>query len=385
MLETSTLGPLVDALRDYDDVRIGDARALPMEAYTSAELFDLEMEGIFRRDWICVGRTEQVARSGDWFTTEVAGEPIVVTAGSDGEIRAMSAVCRHRYMAVASGSGNSRRLTCPYHRWSYDLDGTLLGTPLMDTPVRPDGTPCSLPGYQVETWLGFVFVSLAANPEPLTPQLVGAKETLDPYQMEDWRILIAFDEVWAGNWKLGLETALEGYHLDGLHGGEIAAMMPSKGCQFVEATDRWSCFRLEINFESEFGAPTKPFADAMGGLDAVASPTVSIHPNVNISCSPASTTWLTFMPLEIGTTQVRGGYLVPPDEYERIHAAEGELEFTQAAIAQLNREDSSAMIDLQRSAHSRFAEPGVLCEKEEALIHFYRYLAGRLHNEGARP
>jgi len=372
------LDALTNTLRSYRECDPSVARAMPMEMYTSEALFDLEMERIFRQEWICIGRTEQVDHVGAWFTADVAGEPIVVTHAEDGQIRAMSSVCRHRYMAIASGQGTSRRLQCPYHRWSYALDGTLKGTPLMETPSAADGSICRLPSFSVETWLGFVFVSLATNPEPLAPQLDGAARTLAPYAMDDWRIAVAVDEVWPGNWKLALETALEGYHLDGLHPGPIADMLPSRGAKFIEATDRWSCFRLAINFESEFGAPTKPFADAMGGDDAIASPTVSIHPHVNISCSPAATTWLTFHPIDTGHTRVRGAYLVPPGEFERMHQTEGEVEMTTDAINQLNREDSSAMVGLQRNARSRFAEPGLLNEREEALVHFYRYLADKL-------
>jgi len=132
------------------------------------------MERIFIEEWNCVGRTEQVDHVGAWFTADAAGEPIVVTHAEDGQIRAMSSVCRHRYMAIASGQGTSRRLQCPYHRWSYALDGTLKGTPLMETPSAADGSTCRLPSFSVETWLGFVFVSLASNPEPLAPQLDGA-------------------------------------------------------------------------------------------------------------------------------------------------------------------------------------------------------------------
>ena len=213
----------------------------------------------------------------------------------------------------------------------------------MDPPTRADGTSCRLPSFHVETWLGFVFVSLAAAPEPLAPQLVGAADTLAPYEISTWRTLIAFDETWPGNWKLALETALEGYHLD-----------------------------------SELGAPSKPFADGYGAEDATSSPTISIHPHVNISCSPAGAVWLNFHPLDPGHTRVTGGYLVPPSEYERISADPDELELTREVIAQLNREDSSAMVDLQRNAGTRFAEPGLLNEREEALVHFYRYLANQL-------
>ena len=374
---------LLTTLSSYDSIEMGEARSLPLDAYTSQDMFDSEMENIFREEWICVGRADQVREVGDYFTVEIAGEPIVITCDEDKVVRALSAVCRHRYMTIAQGTGNSRRLVCPYHRWNYSLDGTLAGTPLMETPTSADGTPCSLPTFHVETWLGFVFVSLATAPQPLGPQLTGAARTLAPYGMANWRTLISFDETWSGNWKLALETALEGYHLDGLHAGPIADMLGSKGSHFVEATNQWSCFRIDVDFDSELGAPVQVFADAYGGVDATSAPTISIHPHVNISCTPASAVWLNFNPLDPGHTRVTGGYLVPASEFDRINADHDELELTRESIAQVNREDSSAMVDLQRNTRTRFAEPGLLNEREEALVHFYRYLASRLTNDAA--
>ena len=288
LTDTALTETLLTTLSSYQHLEMGDARALPLAAYTSQDLFAAETARIFRNEWICVGRTEQIGRVGDWFSADVAGEPVVVTRNEDGDIRAMSAVCRHRSMTVAQGSGNSRRLVCPYHRWSYDLDGTLVGTPLMSTPNRADGTSCTLPSFHVETWLGFVFVSLAAAPEPLAPQLTGAADTLAPYEMSSWRTLIAFDETWPGNWKLALETALEGYHLDGLHAGPIADMLGSKGSRFVEATNRWSCFRIDVDFDGTitWNGETLPMGDRgvietrLAALAAMADqPEVHLRPN----------------------------------------------------------------------------------------------------------
>jgi phenylpropionate dioxygenase-like ring-hydroxylating dioxygenase large terminal subunit len=286
-------------------------------------------------------------------------------------------------MSIAEGSGNSRRLVCPYHRWNYSLDGELRGTPLMDPPTRADGSPCRLPEFGAETWLGFVFVHLGENPPPLTPQLEGAAAQLAPYGIETWRRLLDFDEVWEGNWKLAMETALEGYHLDGLHAGEMAAMLPSKGARFVQATDRWSEFRLTIDFDSTYGAGTRSFAEAMGGIDATASPTISLHPHVNISCAPASTVWLCFLPEATDRTRVIGAYLVPPPEYYRITGDPDEMALTAAVLTELNEQDASATVVAHRNLRSRTAAPGPLNEREEALVHFYRYLADRLDLEVA--
>lgn len=372
-----TTAELVDTINEYLHVDPQRARSLPLEAYRDRSLHELELEGVFRCDWLCVGREDQLERPGDWFTVDVVGEPVVITRDEDGTLRAFSALCRHRNMLIAEGSGHGRRLVCPYHRWSYDLTGTLRGTPLMDTgSTDTDGT-CRLPTIAVDVWLGFVFLHLGAEPSSLADGLEGAAATLAPYDIASWKNLVPVDEIWPGNWKLALETALEGYHLDGLHAGAIAAMLPSKGSFFAEGHERWSCFRLTVDFDSDLGAPTRERAESMGGADAVASPTVSIHPHVNISFSPASTVWLSFLPIDVDRTHVIGGYLVPPDEYERITESPEELAFTNEVIEQLNREDSTATIALQRAAGSRLATRGPFNAREAGLIHFYRYLALR--------
>lgn len=372
------LSALVAHLQSYDTTEIDTARALPLDMYASQDLFDREMETIFRKDWLCVGRLEQVANAGDYFTLNIAGEPVVVIRGQDNMLRALSAVCRHRYMTVVNGAGNTTRFICPYHRWVYETDGTLRSALHMDKPKNADGSECRLPAFHVETWLGFVFVSL--NPEPLAfaPQMTGAGRIMAPYGMEDWRTAVAYDDVWAGNWKLGIETGLEGYHIEGLHPTSFAGMMTSRGCKFQAAGDLWNIYRIDINFDHPLGAPVKPYADRMGGDELTSAPTLSIYPNANISCSQGNANWLTFLPVSLNETRVIGGFLVPPDEYERLQTVPEELSATKDMIELINHEDASAMVDLQRNAGSRFAEPGQLNIREKPLLLFYRYLADRM-------
>lgn len=98
--------PVVTALSSYHNVEMGTARSLPLDAYTSQDLFTAEMERVFRNEWICVGRAERIGQVGDWFSADIAGEPIVVTRNEDGRVVALTAVRRHRYMTVAEGSGS---------------------------------------------------------------------------------------------------------------------------------------------------------------------------------------------------------------------------------------------------------------------------------------
>lgn len=376
------LNDLLRHLQTYETTGIDEARALPLDMYACEALFEQEMEAIFRQDWICVGRLEQVAEEGDYFTTNIAGEPIVVIRGQDKALRALSAVCRHRYMTLVNGSGNTARLMCPYHRWVYETDGRLRSALHMDKPENEDGTQCRLPEFRLETWLGFIFVALRPDPPPLAPMLEGAARIMAPYNMETWRIAVAYDDIWPGNWKLGIETGLEGYHIEGLHPASFAGMMTSRGCHLQAAGDLWNVYRIDINFDHPLGAPMKPYAERMGGDELTSAPTLSIYPGVNISCSQGNANWLSFLPISPGETRVIGGFLVPPEEYDRLQTVPEELAATRQLIETINEEDAAAMIDLQRNVGSRVSPPGKLNIREEPLLLFYRYLANRLGSAG---
>ena len=136
-----------------------EAETLPPEIYTSQEFYEFEKDALFYREWLCVGRDEWLAKPGDYFTTAHANEPIIIARGRDGQIKAMSAVCQHRAMLVAEGKGNTRGFTCPYHHWSYDLDGKLVGAPAMGRTCNFDKAQYNLPKLQVELWHGFIFVN----------------------------------------------------------------------------------------------------------------------------------------------------------------------------------------------------------------------------------
>ncbi len=120
------------ALRSVVARRFEDAVAMPPSVYTDEGFGERELERIFRREWICVGRAGAVAKPGDYLTCELAGQPIAVVRDRDGELRAFSNVCLHRMSTLLEGTGNARAIVCPYHAWTYNLDGTLRAAPHMD-------------------------------------------------------------------------------------------------------------------------------------------------------------------------------------------------------------------------------------------------------------
>src|SRR5579863_9924802 len=99
------------------DGDIATSRTLPPACYTDQDFYRFEQEALFNHEWLCVGREDQVKGPGDYFTTQIIGEPILISRTRDGALKAMSAVCQHRAMLVAEGAGNTRGFVCPYHHW----------------------------------------------------------------------------------------------------------------------------------------------------------------------------------------------------------------------------------------------------------------------------
>lgn len=259
----------------------------------------------------------------------------------------------------------------------YELDGKLRGAPHMDSLNDVDGNRCRLPEFKLETWLGFIFVCLDHDPAPLLPKLKDAEPHWTSYDIENWKVSPWVDEVWPGNWKLAMETALEGYHVTGLHPGTIAKFMPSSTSNFEATSDQWTLFRLGTVYDGEFKV-YKAIADTFPENDQTSAPQFGFFPNCAVSCGQMSSIWLTFLLVDVGHTRVIGGALTHPLLYEQMQDNPGLQAENAAAIDAINVQDASAMVDLQRNAYSQYATPGLLSEKETCLLYFYRYLHQRL-------
>jgi choline monooxygenase len=211
------------------------AATLPARWYIASEFLPLEKDKIFARTWQAVGRTDEVARIGDFFTCEVLGEPLVVTRGTDGALRAFHNVCRHRAGNVAAGKGNRKSLQCRYHGWTYALDGRLMTTPEFEGVEDFDKSCYSLHSVRVETWGPFVFVNLDTEAAPLTETLGVILDETAHIPLAEMRPVERRDYVIDCNWKVYIDNYLEGYHLPIAHPGlyrelPLAAVGPTAPC-----------------------------------------------------------------------------------------------------------------------------------------------------------
>jgi Rieske 2Fe-2S family protein len=212
---------------------------LPSSWYTSAQVFALEKERIFCREWLCVARAEELAEPGAFRVLEVLGESILLVRNREGQLRAFYNVCRHRgsrlcreppaegAAAVLGGGLTGGRITCPYHRWTYDLDGRLIGAPYLTGEPGFDKALFSLYPVGLECWGGFVFVHLTpARAAPLAAQLGAIPERVARYPLSELRIGHTIRYEVAANWKVICENYNECYHCAGVH-PELCAVVPA--------------------------------------------------------------------------------------------------------------------------------------------------------------
>jgi len=211
--------PAPDVVVKPRDVMPAGALTLPAEYYTSAAYFDREMDALFRGMWICAGREQQLDGAGRFFLRDVLGDSIVITRGPSGRVRAFHNVCRHRgtRLCTEPEGAVAGSIQCPYHAWTYDLDGRLIGAPHMeDVPhFRKDDYP--LHAVHAETWDGHIFVNLSPQTQPLAEQLVDLPSKFAPWRMRDLRLghRIVYDV--RANWKLLIQNYNECLHCPNLH------------------------------------------------------------------------------------------------------------------------------------------------------------------------
>jgi choline monooxygenase len=209
-------------LSDYEpSLNLARAATIPARWYTSPDILKLEQDRIFARTWQAVGYAGAVTRPGDYFACDVQGEPIVVARAKDGVLRAFSNVCRHRASTIVEGSGSARILRCPYHAWTYELNGQLLGTPEFEGVENWNRSEVCLPQFRVETWGPFVFVNQDPNAAPFAEVWGNIPRLAEEFGCPADKLHLSQrrDYVINCNWKVYIDNYLEGYHLPAAHPG----------------------------------------------------------------------------------------------------------------------------------------------------------------------
>jgi choline monooxygenase len=198
------------------DPDISRASTIPARLYIDPVYLELERERVFAHSWQLVGRAEQVAESGEFFTAEVGNDSIVILRDRD-TLRGFHNVCLHRAGPVAHGCGKRQTLQCKYHGWTYSLEGELLRAPEMEGVERFTPADMRLRPVAVATWGPLVFANLDGKAPPLADMLEDIPQRVAPFRCESMRYVMRKEYELACNWKVYVDNYLEGYHIPVVH------------------------------------------------------------------------------------------------------------------------------------------------------------------------
>lgn len=367
-----------------------EAETLPPECYTDAEFYEFEKEALFNHEWLCTGRESWVANPGDYYTTAIIGEPIIVCRTMDGELKAMSAVCQHRAMLVAEGSGNARGFLCPYHHWSYGLDGSLRNAPAMDKTCDFDKSKFALPTFKVEVWHGFVFINFDPNARPLAPRLASIEEAVAPYEME-----IAEGEKpseppdFAWNWKVMFENNNDGYHANKLHKGPLHDFVPSALATFPELpedTAGYYRYNGTRHPDASFNATQKAVLPVFPNLDEAGRNRMvfaNIPPTLSLVMTADMVIYLIVRATGPESLKMDTGVLTTPGSTAD-PAFHHRMNMNMAAAEEIISQDLHVDELVQVGLRSRFAVRGRYSWQEGAQHLFNRWLVPRYQDCWAR-
>lgn len=287
-----------------------EASTLPPACYTSERFFRREIESAFLPHWQFVGREEQLESPGSYFCYDGAGGSVIILRGAEGELRAFANSCRHRGARLLNDQGECKRIVCPYHSWSYRLDGSLAGTPGMQDVVDFDATDFPLLQLELETWAGFVFIRYQSGGQSLLDYLGNMPQKFDSHRCEQMRFVDGIEFMVDSNWKLLAENALEAYHTGSVH-RETLGQQHSRP---IETSANWTGLMVEDEHSvATLPGEDKPFPHIAGlGEEAAAGAFFTLlYPATQFVFAQDCMWWLDFEPESVTRTRVSIGACFP--------------------------------------------------------------------------
>jgi Rieske 2Fe-2S family protein len=357
------------------------ALTLPARYYTDASIFAREQELFFRRWWMGVGRLETMPARGSWMTQTVGGESIVVVRATDeGDVRAFHNVCRHRGTRLcdeASGTFGGR-IICPYHAWTYDYDGRLVGTPHMDGTEGFSRSDYPLHGARAAVWDGHVFVSLDANGPSLASHLGDLPDKFRPWGMTELRVAARIEYDVRSNWKLLIQNYNECLHCPTLHPA-LNRLSHYLGGENEPIRRTYMGGRMDLNEGVETmsmtGRTSRRTLPNVSPEDCRRVYYYSVFPNFLIAPHPDYVMVHTLWPEAMDRTRVICEWLVHPVELARTGFDASDItEFWDLT----NRQDWHVCELAQAGISSRAYTPGPYSSREDLLYALDRFIVEAL-------
>jgi len=357
------------------------ANTLPPAAFSSPEIYEREIERIFGRSWLCAGRLDQIPESGDFLPLDLLGRRLMVVRGGAGEVRVLSRICRHRAAELVKEAGRTKVFQCPYHAWTYGLDGRLIGAPLMKGSESLDEKSCRLPEVRSEVWEGWIFVNLDPDAPSLQEGLAPLSGLLAQYRMSEMVAVetATFDSQF--NWKVLVDNFMEAYHHISIHRDTLEPLFPAKLSHTPDNEGPYSVLympgREGAPEEEENSAVSLPFVAPLGDREARQLVAAVVFPSHLFATSAHSLTWYQILPetwdrftLRIFNCFHRHAALKP--EYREA------VEAFQAVTRAIHHQDIDACEAVWAGLRSACVQSGPLGSLEKSIWQFNQWWSERM-------
>jgi phenylpropionate dioxygenase-like ring-hydroxylating dioxygenase large terminal subunit len=352
------------------------AHAMPKSVYTSPEFAEAEQRHIFAQEWLCAGRADALAKPGDYLTMNIAGEPVIILRDREGQLRGMSNVCRHRMSTLLEGRGNVRSIVCPYHAWTYNLDGSLRGAPAMARNEDFCRDDVKLPPVRVEDWQGWIMVTRNPDAPPVAERLAGVDRLVGHLPMADYREVFREEFRWDTNWKVLAENFMESYHLPVCHAGTIGGASDLNKMECPAGEEAFN-YHWIIKNDTVPLALAHPSNTTLEGDDRRITWLLAIYPSLLITLTPGYFWYLSLTPDGPGSVRVLFGGGMSA-EWMADPEAETHLASVKALLDDVNVEDKGCVEKVWKGLCAGLSAPGALSHLERPNYDFARYIASRM-------
>lgn len=364
----------------------GRSRNLPQEAYTSPEVYQWELENLWAASWICLGRADDLAQPGDQKALRIAGDGILLVRGEDDVVRSFVNTCRHRAheLLAPDTCAHARTIRCPYHAWTYALDGALKVAPRSGEIPGFDPTEHGLVAVRTEVWHGWVFVNATGDAPPLAEWLGELEGQVIPYEPERLRQGASKSYEVQANWKLVHENYHECYHCPSIH-PELCRVTPhesgrnpNRSGMFIGGLMDLAPHAVTMSLDGlSDGSPLR----GLSGQQLRQVEYYGIIPNLFVALHPDYVLTHRVEPLAPDRVRIECQWLFPPEALESTRfSAKYAFDFWDLT----NQQDWRALEAVQRGVSSRGYIPGPLAQKEDGVYQFVHriaraYLDGRFN------
>jgi Rieske 2Fe-2S family protein len=362
---------------------VTEASHAPGFLYSDPRVLELEIREIFRKDWFCVARAEELPESGDYLALRIVKDPVLLCRDREGRFRAYSNMCRHRGVEIAAGKGRAAQFVCPYHGWTYDLDGRLKGAGFMADSLGFDRRQCRLPELHVGVWGGWVFVTLNPDPVPFADYLAEFSRKFGYLALDTLRVGLRVDVALKCNWKLMVENFIDFYHVNVLHRDSIARFMKTVDLTYdLQPGGQVYVDEYDAGTLSKSGDLTAKRITALEGKSERFSQAAVLPPHLNFFVRPDYVSLYTSWPLTVDTMRMSGMVLWSRETMEGPNRDRVVEEF-KVMLDKVLAEDFSMVESLQNTAGAAGFAPGRMSRLERGVQHFVKHSVERLFGRPA--